>query len=207
MFLNRVIVLTVRQAGVYVCVRVFAWALLLQGADNREVCLNREGAQRPCSSCRLWKWMIGPPNPPPVCPSVCLVWQISPTSFSVLHCIFVFCLHVCAGVRACVLWQPLETLTEQLSSCCQICIENDSWVCMLLYLQMTCAGRPAWTSAHEGSPHLFESQHWQIYIPTRCTHAHTFSSTLCLHVSVSDVVFSASLHFHMCAPIVSGSDA
>jgi len=47
--LNGVIVPTVRQADVYAC----AYALLLQGADSREVCLNKEGAQRPCSSCRL----------------------------------------------------------------------------------------------------------------------------------------------------------
>lgn len=47
--LNRVIVPTVRQAAVCACVCVCA--LLFQGADSREVCLNREGAQRPCSSC------------------------------------------------------------------------------------------------------------------------------------------------------------
>lgn len=108
MFLNRVIVLTVRQAGVYVCVRVFAWALLLQGADNREVCLNREGAQRPCSSCRLWKWMIGPPyslHPQSVPLSVCLLWQIF------THYIFCSTLHLCflsscVCARVCVMTAP-----------------------------------------------------------------------------------------------------
>lgn len=45
-------------------------ALLFQGADSREVCLNREEAQRPCSSCRVWNQMIGPHFSLSICLSV-----------------------------------------------------------------------------------------------------------------------------------------
>lgn len=70
--LNRVIVPTVRQATVCVSICV----LLLQGADSREVCLNR-GAQRPRSSCRVWIPVIGPPFSPSI-------------SLSVLDCLSIF---------------------------------------------------------------------------------------------------------------------
>lgn len=145
--------------------------------------------------------------PSPVCPSVCLS---ALTDFHPLHFLFyiasLFSVFVC--VCACVCydspWKPSLSncllavksalkMTHEYAcySTCKLPVQADQDE--LLYMK--------------AAPHLFDSQQRQIYVPTRCTHAHTFSSTLCLHVSVSDVVFSASLHFHMCTPIVSGSAA
>lgn len=68
MLLNRVIVPTVptvMHAAVRACVCV--WALLLQGPDSHEVCLNRARAQRPCSFCRVWNWIIEPSYSVSIC--------------------------------------------------------------------------------------------------------------------------------------------
>lgn len=72
------------------CVFVCMCALLLQGADSREVCLNREGAQRPCSSCRVRSWLslsltAFHPHAHSL-PSLC--------SILLCICVFILC-HVC----------------------------------------------------------------------------------------------------------------
>lgn len=108
--LNRVIVPTVRQAAECVC--VCSCALLLQGADSREVCLNREGAQRLCSSCRVWNWMIGPPFSLSICPSVYLsvslpLWQffshmLDPhLRLAQFYCTSLFSFFVCVSEYVC----------------------------------------------------------------------------------------------------------
>lgn len=125
--LNRVIVPTVRQAAVCACVCVCA--LLFQGADSREVCLNREGAQRPCSSCGVWSQMIGPLFFL-LFPSVrlsCLFFDsFSPTCLLLIaffpppplySALFSFLFFVCFSV--CVACRLLAALADGLSPCCQ----------------------------------------------------------------------------------------
>lgn len=196
--LNRVIVPTVRQAAVCACVHACVCALLLQGADSREVCLNREGAQRPCSSCGVWSQMIGPlfflPFPS-VRLSVCLACFLtafrphacsssSPPLFSALFCfLFFVCFSVCVACRL------LAALADGLSPCCQSAPGSGHQ-----YARYSASKLPE-DEARMDRTSTFERG------------GALFLRLSCLYVSVSDVVFSTWLHFPMYTSISLSSAA
>lgn len=178
-----------------VCVR----ALLLQGADSREVCLNREGAQRPCSSCGVWSQMIGPlfflifpsvrlsrlffDSFSPAC--LLLIAAFSPLHFFPLcFLFFFFCVFFClCSVSA--PGSPRRWTVSLLSERSGI----GSSVCTLFCLQIT------WGWGEDGQDFYF----WK--------GGGLFLRLSCLYVSVSDVVFSTWLHFPLYTPISFSSAA
>lgn len=154
--LNRVIVLTVRQAAVCMC--VYICALLLQGADSREVCLNREGAQRPCSSCRVWNWIIGPPFSLSICRpvylSVSLFLFFGQFSLACSNLIAFFCsaLHCYLSTHTCAVlcvnsWPP--SLFN-----CLLAVKSAWW----LDRQCACYSAYKWPLEACEDRHVFHSQ-------------------------------------------------
>ena len=104
---------------------------------------------------------------------------------------------VCVSECCSVMCQLPAALTDRLSSCCQVPCD---WI---VSMQVILPTNYLWRQARMDKFSTFKGnttrRHRFIHSHTN-THTHMYFSLFCLHVSVSDVFFSTSLHFHTNTP-------
>lgn len=122
-----------------VCACVSICALLVQEADSREVCLNRQGVQRPCASCRVWIPVTGPLFSPSISVFISFFNVDTISASHYLHYHFYFLpLHssfACVPVGTCVRAQVCRCVSE----CCDVSAPGSThWSAVLLLSTLSC---------------------------------------------------------------------